>query len=66
MKDYDKNKELSFLKYWEINRLYGRGMLQKLPVNGFGWADDEGFIKSCNKKSKEGYFVEADIRYLEN
>ena len=44
MKDYDKNKELSFLKYWEINRLYGWGMLKKLPVNGFGWADDEGFI----------------------
>ena len=23
MKDYDKNKELSYLKYWDINYLYG-------------------------------------------
>ena len=66
MKDYDKNKEFSFLKYWDINRLYGWGMLQKFPVNGFGQADDEGFIKSRNKESKKGYFVEVDIQYLEN
>ena len=23
MKDYDKNKELSFLQYWDANNLYG-------------------------------------------
>ena len=30
MKDYDKNKELSYLQYWDVNNLYGWGMLQKL------------------------------------
>ena len=28
MKDYDKNRELSYLKYWAVNNF------QKLPVNG--------------------------------
>ena len=29
MKDYDKNKKkLSYLKYWELNNLYGWAMSQ--------------------------------------
>ena len=35
MKDYDKNKELSYLKYWNVNNLYGCAKSQKLPVNDF-------------------------------
>ena len=39
MKDYDENKESSYLKYWDGNNLYGWVMSQKLPVNNFKWIE---------------------------
>ena len=33
MKDYDKNKESLYLKYWDVNSFFGWEMLQKLPVS---------------------------------
>ena len=35
MKDYDKNKESSYIQYWDANNLYGWEMSQKLPADGF-------------------------------
>ena len=40
MKDYDENKESSFLIYTDYNNLYGKAMSEKLPVDGFKWVDD--------------------------
>ena len=37
MKDYDKNKELSYLQYWDVNNLYVWAISQKLPGNNFEW-----------------------------
>ena len=37
LKDYDKNKELSYIQYWDVNNLYGSAMLQKLPIINFEW-----------------------------
>ena len=37
MKNYDKNKESSYIQYLEANNLYGWVMSQKLPVDGFKW-----------------------------
>ena len=70
MKDYDKNKELTYLQYWDVNNLYGWAMSQKLPVNNFEWIKDtsqfnEDFIKNYNEESDEGYFLEVDIQYPE-
>ena len=61
MKDYDKNKELPSLQYYEVNIFYGRAMLQKLPINNFEWIKDtsqsnEYFIKHYNEESYEGIF----------
>ena len=33
MEDYDKNKGLSYLKYWDVNNLCGWEISQKLSVN---------------------------------
>ena len=57
MKGYDINKESSYLKYWDVNNLYGWIMLQKLPVSNFEWIEDilqfnEDFIKSYNEESE--------------
>ena len=40
MKNYDKNKEPSYLKYWDLNNLYGCVMSQKLPANYFTWVEE--------------------------
>ena len=37
IKNYDKNKESSYLMYLDTNNLYGRVMSQKLPVGIFKW-----------------------------
>ena len=70
MKDFDKNKESSYLKYWDVNNLYGWGWSQKLPVNKFEWIEDtslfnEDFIQNDNEESNEGYFLEVDVQYPE-
>ena len=62
MKDYNKNKKLSCLKYSDVNNLYGWAMSQKL----LKWVEktsefNEDFIKSYNNESHEGYDLEIDV-----
>ena len=64
IKDYDENKESSYLKYWNI------AMLQKLPINKFEWIEEtsqfnEDFIKNYNEESDEGYFLDVYVEYPE-
>ena len=40
MKNYDKNKESAYLKYWSVNNLRRLAMTQKLPVGGFKCVED--------------------------
>ena len=35
MKNYDKNKESLYLKYWEVKNLYVWVISQKLPLGSF-------------------------------
>ena len=69
MKNYDKNKESSYLRYQDVNNLYGWAIPQKLPVNNFEWINDssqfiEDFIKNYNGKSDERYFLEVDVQFI--
>ena len=70
LKDFDKNKESSYIQYCDVNSLYGWAMLLKLPVNNFEWIRDtsqfnEDFIKNYNEESDEGFFLEVDAQYSE-
>ena len=71
MKNYNKDKEESFLQFLDANNLYGRAMSQKLPVSGFKWKKNmlkfnEEFIKSYDEDSDKGYILEVDVKYPKN
>ena len=71
IKDYDKSKESSHLNYWDANNWYTRVMSQKPPVNEFKWVEEASkfkidLIESYNEKSKDAYFLEADVHYTDN
>ena len=66
VKNYDENKESSYIQYLDANNLYGWTMSQKLPVNGFKWVNNEineEFIKYYDENSDKGYILELDIKY---
>ena len=62
MKNYDKNKESSFLIYLDGNNLYGGVMSQKLLTSCFNWVKnvskiDETFFKNCDNDDDIGYII---------
>ena len=66
VKNYDKNKESSYLKYLDANNLYGWAMSQKHPVRNFKWIEKDDiskFIKDYDENSDKGYILEVDVEY---
>ena len=66
MKNYDKNKESSYLIYADANNLYRWAMSKKLPIDNFKWVNDlfmftKDFIKG--EESDIGYLLVVDIEY---
>ena len=54
MKNYNKDKEESFLQYLDDNNLYGWAMSQKLPVSGFKWKKiRQNLLKSYDEDKKK-------------
>ena len=59
MKNYDKNTESSCLKYLDSNNLYGYGMSQKFPVNGFKWIKN---LSKFDKDFNENFIMKTVIK----
>ena len=68
MKDYDKNKDSSYLKYQDVNDQYGWAISQKLLFNAFKSVEEtsqfnEDFMKSYNEDIDDKYIFEFDVQY---
>ena len=69
-KNYDKNKESLYRKYWDVYNLYRWAMSQKLTVDSFTWVEQTSqFNKDYTENYNEGKdprcFLEADVPYPE-
>ena len=55
---YDKTKKSVFLQYLDANNLYGYAMNQKLPLDGYEWADvsifTDDFVKNYDANGDKG------------
>ena len=64
MKNYNNNKESSYIQYLDANNLYGWAMSKKLPVNGFKWLDSNKINeKNYNENNNKDYILEVDVKY---
>ena len=63
--DYDNTKPKTEIKYYEMNNLYGKAMMQYLPYKDFKWikVSDKNIDIALNKKDKSlhGYILEVDM-----
>ena len=71
IQDNDKNKESSYLQYWNVDKLYGWAICQKPPVNNFEWIKDtsqfkEDFTKNNTEKSDYDIFSKLMLNILKN
>ena len=70
MKDFNKNKLLTFLLYFDANNLYGWAMSQKLPTGEFKWLTDKEINNLYNNQilqvwEKTPCILEVDLQYPE-
>ena len=67
--DYDETKPKVYIKYLDMNNLYGKAMSEYLPYGGFKWVkvNNEAVNTILNKSDNTlyGYFLDVDLDYPE-
>ena len=65
MKNYDPQKESSYIPYLDANNLYGWAMSQKLPTGDFRWipSPDSINLDSYDENSAKSLILEVDLEY---
>ena len=67
--DYDETKPKVYIKYLDMNNLYGKAMSEYLPYGGFKWVkvNNEVVNRILNKSSNSlhAYFLEVDLEIPE-
>ena len=76
IKNYNPEKESTYIQYLDANNLYGWAMSQNLPTHGFKWMKNitmekvdeimEKANSSMNNLGKKGYIFEVDLEYPDN
>ena len=62
IKNYDPNKQFSYITYLDANNLYGWAMSQPLSYGNFRWVNANSVIP---KKKGIGHIYEVDLEYPE-
>ena len=66
MKNYNPERESSYIMYLDANNLYGWAMSQALPFKDFKWLDPEDFIlDNYTDDTRKGVILEVDLEYPE-
>ena len=65
MKNYDSQKESSYIPYLDANNLYGWAMSQKLPTSNFQWIKCPEYLNlnSYDENSARGLILEVELEY---
>ena len=67
VKGYDKNKDSTFIMYWDVNNPYGWAVTQYLLYDDFEWMSEEDIseinLDLVRGDSNEGYILEVDLEY---
>ena len=67
MKNYDPQKESSYIPYLDANNLYGWAMSQRLPKGNFRWISSgkltPELLESYHENTAKGLILEVDLDY---
>ena len=66
MKDYDKNKESSYLQYLDVNNLHCWALPQKLSVHNLEWIKDTSQFNKNFIKNYKVILLKLMLNILEN